>query len=576
MSYLVLARKWRPQGLDDLIGQEPIIKVLQNSISQNKIAHAYIFSGPRGVGKTSTARILAKALNCEKGPTPVPCGICPSCTSVKDGTSIDVLEIDGASNTGVDNIRDLREGVKYTPLSSRYKIYIIDEAHMLSTSAFNALLKTLEEPPPHAIFVLATTAPQKIPGTIFSRCQHLPFRRISAHRIKGRLKHITESEGIKISDSAIEMISRAADGSMRDSLTILDQISSFSSEIKESDVKDMLGMADTEMLARISIAVIEGDREGIIKLIAELVEKGTDIRTFAKDLIGFFRDLLVAKIVRKPEDILELSENEADEIKKILPKVSPELLTLMLSEIIKAETDIRSAFSPRLSLEMSLIRASFLSTLTPVKEAIEHIDAIIKGLPPSEARSQSSSEARSLQSPRATRQGEQIRSSTDQSEKPGNRNQSISETYQDKDSESGIRNPEADEKLSTSDSGTSTALDGNSLLTAVIEKIEDPRISSKLAAANPTLKDDALILTFNSNEALIFADSIRKNTSLLETIASDIRKHPTKIEINTKSKTVVRKKDLQDKALAEPAIKEVIELFDGRIIDVKLKENKGG
>ncbi|TAL22854.1 MAG: DNA polymerase III subunit gamma/tau, partial [Nitrospirae bacterium] len=379
MSYLVLARKWRPQGFDDLVGQEPLTRILKNSLSQNKIAHAYIFSGPRGVGKTSSARILAKALNCEKGPTPSPCGICPSCTSIKDGTSVDVLEIDGASNNSVDDIRDLREGVKYTPLGGRYKIYIIDEAHMLSTSAFNALLKTLEEPPPHAVFVLATTGPKKIPATIFSRCQHLPFRRISTQKIKERLKHISSSEALKISDSAIEMVARAADGSMRDSLTILDQLTSFSADINETEVKDLLGIADIGMLSELSSAVIEGDREKIIRVIAELVDRGADLKSFAKDLVEFFRDLLVAKIVKKPEEMLDLDEVEINAIRQILPKVSADLLTLMLSEIVKAESDVRSSFSPRLSLEMSLIRASFLSSLKPVKEAIENIDAIMKG-----------------------------------------------------------------------------------------------------------------------------------------------------------------------------------------------------
>ncbi|MFA4828370.1 MAG: DNA polymerase III subunit gamma/tau [Thermodesulfovibrionales bacterium] len=540
MSYLVLARKWRPQGFDDLIGQEPITRILKNSLSQNKIAHAYIFSGPRGVGKTSTARILAKALNCEKGPTPAPCGACASCIAIKDGSSIDVLEIDGASNNSVDDIRDLREGVKYTPLGGRYKIYIIDEAHMLSTSAFNALLKTLEEPPPHAIFVLATTAAKKIPATIFSRCQHLPFRRISAQKIKERLKHIKDSEGIKISDSAIEMVARAADGSMRDSLTILDQVTSFSSEITDTEVKDLLGIADIGMLSGISIAIIDSDREKIVKLIAELVDRGTDLKSFAKDLVEFFRDLLVAKIVKKPEDTLELDETGINAIRQILPKVSADILTLMLSEMVKAESEVRSSFSPRLSLEMSLIRVSFISTLKPVKEAIENIEALMKGMMPQKQQSVASGDSPG-------------RAVSTQVSEPITRN-----------IEPETQNPEP--------------IDDISLLNAIMEKIEDPRITSKLEKAKPMLNGDTLTLTFNSNDAIIFADAIKKNSALIEKIALGIRKNPTKIvvEIDAKAKKIVSRKELEDKARAEPSIKEAMELFEGRIIDVKLKENGGG
>jgi len=544
VSYLVLARKWRPQGFSDLVGQESIIRILENSISQKKIAHAYIFSGPRGVGKTSTARILAKALNCEKGPTSSPCGTCGSCTAVKDGTSVDVLEIDGASNNSVDDIRDLREGVKYTPLGGRYKIYIIDEAHMLSTSAFNALLKTLEEPPPHAIFVLATTAPRKIPATIFSRCQHLPFRRISAQKIKERLKHIASTEDIKISDSAVEMVARAADGSMRDSLTILDQVTAFSSEIDADGVKDLLGIADTGILAEISGAVITGDREKIINVISGLVDRGTDLKSFAKDLVEFFRNLLIAKVVKKPEDVLELNSDEIKIISEILPKVSPDLFTLMLGEMVKAEMDVRSSFSPRLSLEMSLIRISFLSSLKPVQEAIENIEGLIGKIQP----------------PASSNQLSGISSQKDTlGDSP-----KVDTRFKMQDEEK--------HTSSSKDAKVPTLPDGVSLLNAIVERIDDPRITSKLSKAMPALNDNILTLTFNSNEAEIFAESIKKNSKLIEQIASDILKIPAKINIDTQTKKIVRKKDLKEKVLTDPAVKEVLELFDGRIIDVKLKD----
>jgi len=264
MSYLVLARKWRPRVFEDLIGQEGITRILSNAISQGKIAHAYLFSGPRGVGKTSTARILAKALNCEKGPDRNPCGSCLSCSAIAEGTSMDVMEIDGASNNSVNDIRDLRERVKYVAAGGGYKVYIIDEAHMLSDAAFNALLKTLEEPPSRVVFVLATTVPRKIPATVLSRCQHLPFKRIPGQKIKARLKMISDSEGINIDDEAIEMIARAADGGMRDSLTILDQVAAFSSDISASDIKDLLGVADFAAISELSRAVLEGDRDRIV------------------------------------------------------------------------------------------------------------------------------------------------------------------------------------------------------------------------------------------------------------------------------------------------------------------------
>ncbi|MGD0282064.1 MAG: DNA polymerase III subunit gamma/tau, partial [Dissulfurispiraceae bacterium] len=378
MPYLVLARKWRPQTLDDLTGQEPVAHILRNALGHNKVAHAYIFSGPRGVGKTTTARILAKALNCQSGPTPDPCGKCPSCIGVADGSSIDVSEIDGASNTGVDNIRDLREKIRYAPSSGLYKVYIIDEAHMLSTSAFNALLKTLEEPPPHVIFVLATTEPKKIPATVLSRCQHLPFSRISGHKIKERLKTIAGVEGIKIAAAPLEMIARAADGSMRDALTLLDQLTSFSDDITAAEVKDLLGITDAETLAGIAASVINGNNKEIIAIIATLTDNGADLKSFTRDLLLFIRNLLIAKITGDAEGVLDMGEEESRAIAAIKDSVNEEHLALILSELIKAEPGVRSAFYPRIALEMALIKLSMFHRFKTINEALQ----ILQGTKP--------------------------------------------------------------------------------------------------------------------------------------------------------------------------------------------------
>jgi DNA polymerase-3 subunit gamma/tau len=565
MSYLVLARKWRPLTFDDLAGQEPITHILKNALAQGKIAHAYIFSGPRGVGKTTSARILAKALNCKEGPTPAPCGICGSCVAITEGSAVDVIEIDGASNNSVDDIRDLRERVKYAPSGGRYKVYIIDEVHMLSGSAFNALLKTLEEPPSHVIFILATTEMKKIPATVLSRCQHMPFRRISANVIKARLRHIADAEKITISPHALGLVAKAADGSMRDSLTILDQVSSFSDKISEEQVQNLLGMTDFSMLAKTADALITGKRVELIEIINCLSEQGADFRAFTKELAQFFRDLLIASVVKQPEEILDLNDEELSAIKKLVSASAEDQLTLMLSEVMKAEADVRNSSLPRMALEMALIRTSFLSSLKPVKEVIENLNRLSREIP-----------ARPV--PAAQQQKTPPAPPAAAAPKP---EEDISEVEEEDNDTSAGPEPESEaEQEPVAEPDESIALppeqpaetDINAIWHKVLNAIDAP-LASKLEHASVELIGDQLHLVLNGGHA-VFQNTISGSLGDIEKVLSGLAGRKIRITLSAHHKKTTKKKDLKQKALAEPVIMEALELFEGRIVDVLPIDNE--
>lgn len=377
MSYQVLARKWRPRSFQELTGQGHVSKTLENAIKANRIAHAYLFSGVRGVGKTTVARILAKSLNCVEGPTPVPCMKCQSCTDIATGFSVDVVEIDGASHTGVDNVRDLQERAQYAPLKGRYKIYIIDEVHMLSTSAFNALLKILEEPPPHIVFIFATTEPHKIPGTIHSRCQHFQFRRISYREIIERLRYILREEGIEAEENVLSLVARSSDGSMRDALSLLDQVISYTGgNLAEGDVSWILGLAD-HWVGPLTQHIISKDPAKALSLLKEVADGGYDLKQFCSDVVGHLRNMTLAKL-GMGQDVIDLPSERVAEMTKAVEGISLEDLQRLFGIFSKALDEIRWFPYPRFSLEMAIIKASYMRPVVPVDDLIGRLASLEK------------------------------------------------------------------------------------------------------------------------------------------------------------------------------------------------------
>ncbi len=357
MSYQVIARKYRPQTFDDVVGQHLVTDTLKNAIQTDHVAHGYIFSGARGVGKTTTARILAKALNCIAGPTVAPDGTCPSCVEITAGNSVDVQEIDAASNRGIDEIRELREAVRYLPARDRYKIFIIDEAHMLTTEAFNALLKTLEEPPPRSLFMLATTEPHKLPPTIQSRCQHFAFRLLDYGEIYARLRAVMAEEKVDADEGAISTLAQAAEGSMRDALSLLDQVIAACGEhLDEKRVRQVLGVVPTELLADVVKAVDAADSRRVLELVGQLAAEGYELAHFCGELTRFVRDLMIGRSCGAESALLQVPNDERQQIGEMVGRFSEEDLSRFFNILLRAESEMRYALVPRFHLELALMK----------------------------------------------------------------------------------------------------------------------------------------------------------------------------------------------------------------------------
>ncbi|MEA1969788.1 MAG: DNA polymerase III subunit gamma/tau, partial [Thermodesulfobacteriota bacterium] len=380
MSYQVLALKYRSQTFQDVIGQPHVTTTLANAISSDRVAHAILFTGPRGTGKTTIARILAKAMNCADGPAPTPCNQCNSCKSITASSSPDVFEIDGASNNSVDQIRDLRDNVAYMPSSSTYKIYIIDEVHMLSNAAFNALLKTLEEPPAHVIFIFATTESHKIPVTILSRCQRHDLGRIPLSLIAGHLQDLCRKEGFTLSEESINLIAAEADGSMRDALSLLDRIISSSPEkvITHESIIINLGIIDKLIIFDISAALFKSNGAKLLELINRVHEQGHDLKKFYSNIISHFRDLAVVKICKKNTNVADMSNHDREKIISMVESLSQTYLTQILDILLKEETLIRFSSHTKSALEMVLLKLVQIRPGFEIDELIEKLDNIAK------------------------------------------------------------------------------------------------------------------------------------------------------------------------------------------------------
>jgi len=568
MSYLVLARKCRPQVFEDVLGQNHVTQTLQNAIKANRVAHAYLFSGPRGVGKTSVARILAKALNCQDGPTAVPCNQCTSCREITQGVSLDVQEIDGASNRGIDDIRELRENIKYLPAHGRYKIYIVDEVHMLTGEAFNALLKTLEEPPKHALFIFATTELNKVPLTIFSRCQSFNFRRVSLDAIVTYLTSLAQAEQVAVEEGALRLIARQSEGSIRDSLSLLDQILSFSAEtISEQQVQEILGFVDRRIIYEAGWAIIGNQVKTLLERISEVYEFGYDLKQFLKDLIEHFRNLLLIRMGHNKGSLLEISQEEIEEIRVKVKDVSSEFLQDGLHFLIQSEGELRRAPQPRLALEMVLLRTARLGEIVPIEAILEKLEQIQeKGFPLRE---------KSPASPEQSSRGYQVlKESSPVYAKPP---LSVKSPEEDPDREVGDP-PVLEDSAELSDPVGDRQRASEDLLDYI--RRQNLPLATYLAQAEYRfVGEDTLEWDFKGNSFQMGLLEGNGNKKKLEKICQDFYKRKIKIHFVTQEKSPVKrtrpgladrqKKTSYKETLNHPQIKELIDLFQAEVVDIK-------
>ncbi len=543
MSYLVLARKYRPQTFEQVVGQAHVTQTLKNAIQTDRVAHALLLTGPRGIGKTSIARILAKAMNCEKGPTPTPCNVCTSCREITDGIAVDVFEIDGASNRGINDIRELRENIRYMPGHSRYKIYIIDEVHMLTAEAFNALLKTLEEPPAHVLFIFATTQAHKIPVTILSRCQRHDFRRIGLEDILKHLKDICQGTSFEISDDSLRLLAREADGSMRDALSLLDQVMAYSERAATDDqVLDILGVVDRKVIFDLSSALLTHDVVKALSLLDGVYNYGHDLKRLSMQMVEHFRHLLIIKMDHAASPLVDVPAHELTLMEQQVENISLESLNQVFTTLFQAEVGIRLSPQPKLALEMLFIKLAQLKPVVSFDEIIKKLDHLAKEVPTGHGITEVKEVRQGLQ-PETPPAPELATESEQESESSEN----LAQTWQ--------------QLLAVFSESCPT-------LVPILEK-----------ATLTEIGKDFLEITVTGNSFYTARLRDKKSMASLQEACDQFFKRRMKIKIVESGKGTSQKRQhkesdrdrrLKKEALAHPLVTDALEVFQGRVVDVKI------